>query len=62
MQEPGLWKKLCCGDKVRYHAEDFDGVTDLNGVVTAVYEDHAVVHAGDMCLWVDEDTEKFFSK
>ena len=56
------WKDLAVGDKVRYRANDFDGITAVDGIVADVAKDHVLVFAGDMALWVDEDTEEFFSK
>lgn len=56
------WNTYMVGDKVHFRSTDFDGVFDTNGIVKAVYKDHVLVSANGLSLWLDKDTEEFFSK
>lgn len=49
------------GDKVKFESHDFDGAVTRYGVVTEVEDDHAIVRADGMNLWLDDYTAGQFS-
>lgn len=54
-------KKIEVNTEVLFRGQDFDGSFLFKGVVSEVYEDHAIVLAEDMTLWLDKDTcNQFF--
>ena len=56
------WKNWKIGDKIKWSTNDFDGKTETIGVLTKMDEDHAIVEADGMHLWVDDDTCENFTK
>ena len=52
------WKK---GRKTTYAWDEFDGAGSLEGTVTEVHEDHLIVEADGMSLWLDDDNAEMFS-
>lgn len=47
------WKK---GRKTTWHWNEFDGSGSREGIITEVNEDHAIMEADGMHLWIDDDT------
>ena len=47
------WKK---GRKTTWHWNEFDGSGSREGIITEVHEDHAIMEADGMHLWIDDDT------
>lgn len=39
------WKRLKVGDIVVWRTEEFDGITQSVGIVSHIYDDHALVKA-----------------
>ena len=54
-----LWK---IGDTIRYSWNDFDGHGSLLGILAEMHEDHAIVRADGMSLWVCDETADMFSR
>ena len=52
-----MWRTWETGDRVAWCWSDFDGAGSRVGIVTEIHEDHAIVCADGMNLWVDDDTE-----
>lgn len=52
------WKK---GRKTTWHWNEFDGSGSREGIITEVHEDHAIMEADGMHLWIDDDTAEMFS-
>ena len=52
------WKK---GRKTTWHWDEFDGSGSREGIITEVHEDHAIMEADGMHLWIDDDTAEMFS-
>lgn len=40
---------------------EFDGSGSREGIITEVHEDHAIMEADGMHLWIDDDTAEMFS-
>jgi len=57
------WRTLKVGEKVHIHTDEFDGITDFDGVITEVAEDHAIMldEAGAH-NWIDDWTEELFTR
>ena len=56
------WREWKIGDKVKYSWNEFAGKGSLIGLLTIQEEDHAIVEAEDMHLWLDDDTKDMFRK
>lgn len=56
------WRDWNVGDKVRWSTNDFDGKVNVVGEVTDKEDDHLIVSADGMKLWVDDDTASSFHK
>ena len=54
------WRKLKVGQKVAWMGEEWSKVIFCIGVVTKVFDDHAIVEAEGMTLWVDDITGELF--
>jgi hypothetical protein len=55
------WRTLKVGDKVSYHAEDFDGVTNISGMtISDVDSERAIASYDGMSFWIDDDTSYQF--
>lgn len=55
-----MWRKWNIGDRVQYIVNEFDGCRSWNGILTEMHEDHAIVEADGMKLWLDDDTQDLF--
>lgn len=44
------------GDRVKFTADDFDGRVEREGIVVKTDNDHAIVCADGMNLWLDDGT------
>ena len=52
------WRQLGIGDAIRLVADEFDGKTVLDAVVTEISKDHAVARSEDgITLWLDDFTD-----
>ena len=49
------------GRKTTWHWDEFDGSGSREGIITEVHEDHAIMEADGMHLWIDDDTAEMFS-
>lgn len=49
------------GKKTTWHWNEFDGSGSREGIITEVHEDHAIMEADGMHLWIDDDTAEMFS-
>lgn len=56
------YRNLKIGDKLHFHSEEFDGVSDVNGVVTEVEVDHAIMKSDGISYWIDDYTADLFSR
>ena len=56
------WRNWNIGDKIRWSWEEFDGKGSTVGVLTSKEEDHAIVEADGMDLWVDDIMQDMFCK
>ena len=54
------WKNLKLGDPILYYGQEFDGKFSFNGYVEKIFEDHVIVKADGMDLWLDDDTKDLF--
>ena len=52
------WKKR---RKTTWRWDDFDGSGSCEGIITEVAEDHAIMEADGMHLWIDDSTAEMFS-
>lgn len=53
------WRQLGIGDAIRLVADEFNGKTVLDAVVTEISKDHALAKTDDgITLWLDTDTDK----
>lgn len=50
------WKNWNIGDTIKWIVDEFDGHMERIGKVTQIFEDHVIVEADGMNLWVDKDT------
>ena len=57
-----MWRKWKVGDRVKDTVNDFDGRGSWNGTLTEMHEDHAIVEADGMHLWLDDDTADMFQR
>lgn len=55
------WRSWQLGRRTKYTWNDFDGHGTVFGVVTEKHDDHLIVEADGMNLWVDDDTADMFS-
>lgn len=52
------WRQLGIGDAIRLVADEFDGKTILDAVVTEISKDHAIARSEDgITLWLDDFTD-----
>ena len=56
------WRNWSVGDKIRWSWNEFDGKGSVTGVLTQKEQDHAIVEADGMRLWVDDDMQEMFCK
>lgn len=49
------------GRKTTWNWNEFDGSGSREGIITEVHEDHAIMEADGMHLWIDDDTAEMFS-
>jgi len=54
------WKQLRLGESVIYYGKEFDGVFKEEGYVNEISDNHIIVKANGMNLWLDDDTESLF--
>lgn len=54
------WKLWNIGDAILYHWDEFDGKGSLLGILVEKHEDHAIVEAAGMHLWVSNETIDLF--
>ncbi|MCD7824243.1 MAG: hypothetical protein LUG86_09580 [Oscillospiraceae bacterium] len=55
------YRTLKVGDKVHFHAEEFDGTSDWDGTITKTESDHAIMGTADGdSYWIDDDTADMF--
>lgn len=54
------WKDWPIGSKVIYYWNEFDGSGSMKGILTAKEDDHSIVEAEDLKLWLDDDTADMF--
>ena len=54
------WRKLKLGDPILFYGQDFSGKFSFNGYVEKIFEDHVIVKADGMNLWLDDDTKDLF--
>ena len=54
------WRSWNIGRKTIYSGTEFDGTFYYEGIVTEKHEDHLIVEADGMHLWVDDSTAEFF--
>lgn len=53
------WRQLGIGDAIRLVADEFDGKTVLDAVVTEISKDHALAKTDDgIVLWLDDFTDQ----
>lgn len=53
------WRQLGIGDAIRLVADEFDGKTILDAVVTEISKDHALAKTDDgIFLWLDDFTDQ----
>ena len=57
-----MWRIWKVGESIIWETEEFDGKAKFTGTVTKKFEDHLIVEADSMNLWVDDDTEDQFHK
>lgn len=55
------WRDWKVGRKTIYSGTEFDGSFRYVGRVTEKHDDHLIVEADGMHLWVDDDTAELFS-
>lgn len=55
------WHKWKIGRFTKYEYHEFDGSGILYGIITKKAEDHAIMEADGMALWIDDDTAGMFS-
>ncbi len=55
------WKTWKKGRKTTWKWDDFDGSGSCEGIITEVAEDHAIMEADGMHLWIDDSTAEMFS-
>ena len=54
-------KTYTLGQKVTFKADEFDGKTKMEAVITTVEADYAIATTSDgITLWIDEDTDYQF--
>lgn len=56
------WRNLKVGDKATWTTKEFDGKAKATGTITEVSEDHAILTAEGMNLWIDDDTAEDFKR
>lgn len=57
------WRSLKIGEKVHIHTDEFDGITDFDGVVTEVHPDHVIMlDEIGVRNWIDDMTEELFTR
>ena len=56
------WRSWNIGDTIRYSWNDFDGHGSLLGTLAEMHEDHAIVKADGMNLWLSDETADMFSR
>lgn len=49
------WRNWEVGRKTVWETHEFDGDSRCEGILTEKYEDHAIVDADGMQLWLDDD-------
>lgn len=54
------WRTWKVGQKVIHTVNEFDGYMQMQGVVTEVHSDHAIVRANGMNLWVEDFNADMF--
>lgn len=48
------WHKWKVGRVTIHHYEEFDGSGRIRGIITEAHEDHAIMEAEGMQLWIDD--------
>lgn len=56
------WRNWSVGDKIKWSWDEFDGKGSVIGVLTSKENDHAIVEADGMHLWVDDIMQDMFQK
>jgi hypothetical protein len=54
------WRNWPVGRKTVWETHEFDGDSVIEGVLTEKHEDHAIVEADGMRLWLDDDFAYMF--
>ena len=54
------WKCLKLRDPILFYGKEFDGSFREEGYVERIFDDHIIVKANGMSLWLDDDTESLF--
>lgn len=55
-------KTYTLNQKVTFTADDFDGKTTMEAIITEVHDDYAIAKtADDITLWIDKDTDYMFN-
>ena len=57
-----MWRDWKIGQSIHYKVVEFDGTVEMDGVVTEVHDDHAIVSACDMALWVEDFNAECFER
>ena len=55
------WRKWSVGRYTKYEYHEFDGSGVLYGLITQMTDDHAIMEADGLALWIDDDTACMFS-
>ena len=56
------WREWSIGDRIKWSWDEWDGKGSVIGIFAAKEEDHAIVEADGMRLWVDDGTQDMFCK
>lgn len=62
VKENKNWKSWQLGDSIEWYGTEFDGSFSYIGNVIKKFDDHLIVFADGMSLWVDDDTISQYRK
>ena len=54
------WRNWKIGRPTIYETHEFDGDCSFKGTITKIEDDHALMEADGMRLWIDDDTQYMF--
>lgn len=56
------WKEWKIGDQIKWSWNEFDGKGSMIGTLTEVYDDHAIMVAEGLDIWIDDCFSDMFEK